>query len=58
MVALWLVIPPIYFFFKLYFRGVTKEAREMIESYQQAAQRIWLAVAAVLITLYGLSFKV
>ena len=58
MVVLWLIVPPIYFFFELYFRGVNKEAREMIETYQQAAQRIWLAVAAVLIALYGLSFKV
>lgn len=58
IVVFWLIGPPIYFFFELYFRGVNKEAREMIESYQQAAQRIWLAVAAVLIALYGLSFKV
>lgn len=37
MVVFWIIGPPIYFFFELYFRGVNKEAREMIESYQQAA---------------------
>jgi hypothetical protein len=58
VVAGWLVLPPLYFFVELYFRGTSKEAREMVQTYQQAAQRIWLAVAAVLVALCGLSFKV
>lgn len=58
VVAGWLVLPPLYFFVELYFRGTSKEAREMVQTYQQAAQRIWLAVAAVLVAFYGLSFKV
>jgi len=53
----WLVGPPLYFFIELYFRGTSREAREMVQTYQQAAQRIWLAVAAVLVALYELSFK-
>lgn len=56
LVAAWLIAPPIFFFVELYFRGQTKDARDQIKDYQEAALRIWLAVAAVLGGLYGLSF--
>lgn len=57
LVGFWLVAPPVWFFIELYFRGHNSEAREKIKPYHEAAQRIWLAVAAVLASLYGLSLK-
>lgn len=57
LVGVWLIAPPVWLFFELYFRGNDKAAREELKAYHEAAQRIWVAVAAVLAGLYGLSLK-
>jgi hypothetical protein len=57
LVALWIVLPPIWFFLELYLRDGGADDREMLKTYHDYARTIWLALAAVLAALYGLALK-
>jgi hypothetical protein len=57
LVALWIALPPIWFFIELYLRDGGPADREMLKTYHDYARTIWLALAAVLAALYGLALK-
>ncbi len=57
LVALWIVLPPVWFFVELYLRDGGEDDRAMLKTYHDYARTIWLALAAVLAALYGLALK-
>ena len=57
LVALWIVLPPIWFFVELYLRDGGETDRALLKTYHDYARTIWLALAAVLAALYGLALK-
>jgi hypothetical protein len=57
LVAGWIVVPPVFFFIELYLRDGGEADRQMLKTYHDYARTIWLAIGAVLATLYGLAIK-
>jgi hypothetical protein len=57
LVAGWIVLPPVFFFLELYLRDGGEADRKMLKTYHNYARTIWLALGAVVATIYGLALK-